>query len=71
MNHNDHIMAYNIQFLKYTAKLSWDDAYLTHCYHCGLPNCIKDVFAQRKAGKPQESQSMKATVQIIHNCFWE
>ncbi|KAJ3564201.1 hypothetical protein NP233_g8448 [Leucocoprinus birnbaumii] len=71
MNHNNHIMTYNIQFLKYAAKLSWDDAYLTHCYYHSLPNHIKDIFAQHKAGKPCEFQSMKAAAQIINNHFWE
>ncbi|KAJ3570532.1 hypothetical protein NP233_g4339 [Leucocoprinus birnbaumii] len=71
MNYNDHITTYNIQFLKDAAKLSWDDAYLTHHYYRGLPNCIKDVFAQCETGKPQEFQSMKSAAQIIDNRFWE
>ncbi|KAJ3574826.1 hypothetical protein NP233_g1508 [Leucocoprinus birnbaumii] len=70
MDHNDHITMYNIQFLKYAAKLSWDDTYLTHCYYCSLPNHIKDVFAQHKARKPHEFHSMKAAAQIINNHFW-
>ncbi|KAF5345974.1 hypothetical protein D9756_010902 [Leucocoprinus leucothites] len=71
MKLGDKIATYNIDFMKYTAQLSWGDEVLCHCYYKGLLNRIQDPISVHKQGKPNTFQEMLYTAMLIDGHYWE
>ena len=71
MKPEDKITTYNMEFMWYAAQLNWGDTVLCHCFYQGLPNCLQDLIANRKQGKPISFYAMYQLAITFNNRYWE
>jgi len=67
----DKIATYNIEFMWYAAQLNWGNTVLCHRFYQGLPNCLQDLIANRKQGKPISFHAMYQLAITFDNHYWE
>ncbi|KAF5346383.1 hypothetical protein D9756_011387 [Leucocoprinus leucothites] len=71
MKLGDKIATFNIEFLKHTSQLSWNDKVLCHCYYKGLPNRIQDPLSTHEQGKPTTFKEMHCLAIVYDRRYWE
>jgi hypothetical protein len=71
MGYNQTIVKYDLEFMRLTAQLNWDDSVLCHRYYKGLPDRIQDAIAARPDGKPTSLTGMKNAANIADQRYWE
>jgi len=71
MDRGDKITTYNVEFLKYSSQLDWNDEVLRHRYYSGLPFRLQDLLSAREKGKPKTFQGMIDYASRYDGRYWE
>jgi hypothetical protein len=71
MKHDQHLVKYELEFIRLSTLTGWDDAYLSHHYYRGLPARIKDVMTNMVEDKPETLSGMCKLSMKIDQRYWE
>jgi len=71
MKPGDKISTYNVEFMRYAARLNWGNTVLCHRFYQRLPNRLQDLIANREQGKHTSFHAMYQLAITFDNRYWE
>jgi len=71
MKFSNKIFTYNVEFMRYTSQLRWDNSVLFHCYYQSFLKRIQNSILTQKQEKPFLFQTMYSLVLTINNQYWK
>jgi hypothetical protein len=71
MKHDQHLVKYELEFIRLSTLTGWDSTYLAHHYYRGLPARIKDVMTNMVEDKPETLSGMRRLSMKIDQRYWE
>ena len=69
MSESQHVHCYTVSFKEYADELRWPKPVLHNLYYCGLPDCIKDLWAC--TDPPTSLTDLIAKAQHADICYWK
>jgi hypothetical protein len=71
MKPGDKITTYNVEFMRLSSRLTWDNDSLVYRFYKGLPDRLQDKISELPAGKPKSLLHMRNVAMSFDNRYWE